>query len=288
MPHNGIFLYKNTFCGCPKIRKIFYGHIGIFITMLWLRMSEGQKKVYTMNPNGKIIAVEGTDKAGKHTQVMLIMEYLKSKGISCETLDFPQYSSYFGKLVKDYLNGNFGQVNDLPPEYSMLPYALDRLQHQPQIREWVQQDKWVILDRYSYSNLFSVAKCPREQWDDKIKYLEEMEFKQLNIIPPDYNIYLYLDPKISFEMRNQGMKAYQNGKADIHESNFKLLYAVSECYRMVAEKNPETWRIIDEMENRKRLSIDGVFSRIKPAIDNIILLSDKSVNLQKRKLEHQR
>jgi dTMP kinase len=242
-----------------------------------------------MTPHGKIIAIEGTDKAGKHTQVMLIMEYLRSKGILCETLDFPQYSSYFGKFVKDYLNGKFGDVKDLPAEYSMLPYALDRQKKQPKIRKWLRDGKWVILDRYSYSNLFSVAKCPREQWDEKINYLEEMEFNQLGIIRPNYNIYLYLDPKISYDMRNQGMKDYQNGKADIHESNFQLLYDVSECYKMVAEKNPLTWRIVDEMENNTRLSIDGVFSRIKPAIDGIMTINNTTLNnLQKRTIDIQR
>ncbi len=57
--------------------------------------------------------------------------------------------------------------------------------------------------------------------------MEDLEFNQLGIIRPDYNIYLYLDPKISYDMRNEGLKQYQNGKADIHESDFKLLYDVS-------------------------------------------------------------
>jgi dTMP kinase len=220
-----------------------------------------------------MIAVEGADKAGKHTQVMKIMDYLQKQNIACETLDFPQYGAFFGKVVKNYLNGSYGGIHDLPSEYSMLPYALDRLQHQKIIKEWLDSGKWVILDRYSYSNLYSVAKHPESEWDSKIQYLEEMEFSQLGILRPNYNIYLYLDPKIAYDMRAAGLKSYQNGRPDIHESNFKLLRDVSKCYRLVAQRDPSHWMIVDEMESGKRLTIDEVFERIKPKLDEFIVKS---------------
>lgn len=223
---------------------------------------------------GKIIAIEGADKAGKHTQTMNIVEYLRMQGIPTETLDFPQYKSFFGKLVKDYLNGKFGDVKDLPAEYTMLPYALDRLQHQDFIKRCINSGKWLVLDRYTYSNSFSVAKNPKDKWQEKINYMEDLEFNQLGIIKPDYNIYLYLDPKIAFNMRDKGLKEYQNGKPDIHESNFKLLYDVSDVYKMIARQNPTTWTVIDEMKtDGRRMSINEVFAKIIPIIDNLIMKS---------------
>ncbi len=217
---------------------------------------------------GYMIALEGTDKAGKHTQVMNIIKYLQSRGIAAETLDFPQYNAYFGRMIRDYLNGKFGTVRDLPAEYTMLPYALDRLQHQPQISEWLRDGKWVVLDRYTYSNSFSVAKCPRDQWPQKIQFMQDLEFNQLGIIKPDYNIYLYL---ISYNMRNTGLKQYQNGRPDIHESDFKLLYDVSQVYKQIATANPTTWTVVDEMRaDGTRMGIDEVFSHLRPVIDNLI------------------
>ena len=221
--------------------------------------------------NGHMIAIEGTDKAGKHTQVMKILEYLRAHGIAAETLDFPQYNAFFGRMVRDYLNGKFGATRDLPAEYTMLPYALDRLQHQPKIATWLCDGKWVILDRYTYSNSFSVAKYPREQWADKIKFMEDLEFNQLGIIKPDYNIYLYLDPRISYNMRHTGLKQYQNGRPDIHESDFKLLYDVSNVYKQIATSNPTTWTVVDEMRpDGTRMGIDEVFSHLTPVIDKLI------------------
>lgn len=218
-----------------------------------------------------MIAVEGTDKAGKHTQVMNIMKYLQSRGIAAETLDFPQYNAFFGRLVRDYLNGKFGATRDLPAEYTMLPYALDRLQHQPKIAEWLRDGKWVILDRYTYSNSFSVAKYPRDQWAQKIQFMEDLEFNQMGIIRPDHNIYLYLDPRISYNMRHTGLKQYQNGRPDIHESDFKLLYDVSNVYKQIAAANPKKWTVVDEMRNDgTRMGINEVFAQLRPVLDNFI------------------
>lgn len=221
--------------------------------------------------NGKLIAVEGADKAGKHTQVMNIVEYLKSRGIPVQTLDFPQYKAFFGRFVRDYLNGKFGATRDLPAEYTMLPYAMDRLQHTPLIKHWLETGNWVILDRYTYSNAFSIAKTPRDQWDNKIDFLENLEFTNLGILRPDYNIYLYLDPKVAYNMRNTGLKEYQNGKPDIHESDFQLLYDVSNVYRHIASRDPKKWTVIDEMQpDGSRMNIDQVFDKIRPVIDGFV------------------
>lgn len=218
-----------------------------------------------------IIAIEGADKAGKHTQVMKMLEYLTLKNIPTETLDFPQYNTYWGQFITRYLNGEFGATRDLPAEYTMLPYALDRLAHMPHIKKWIDEGKWVIFDRYTYSNSYSIAKLPRNQWNTKIAHLEDMEFNQMGIIRPDHNIYLYLPAEISFSMRNQGLKAYQNGQPDIHEKDLKLLTDVSDVYKTIAATNPENWTVVDEIKHDgTRMNPDEVFAVLRPIIDNFI------------------
>ena len=101
--------------------------------------------------------------------------------------------------------------------------------------------------------------------------MEDLEFNQLGIIKPDYNIYLYLDPRISYNMRHTGLKQYQNGRPDIHESDFKLLYDVSNVYKQIAASNPTTWTVVDEMRpDGTRMGIDEVFSHLTPVIDKLI------------------
>ena len=218
-----------------------------------------------------IIAVEGADKAGKHTQVTKIVEYLNNQGIITTTLDFPQYNSYWGQFIKRYLNGEFGPTRDLPAEYTMLPYALDRQFHTPKIKQWVNMGKWVVFDRYTYSNVYSIAKLPRNQWNAKIAHLEDMEFNQMGIIRPNHNIYLYLPPEISYSMRTQGLKAYQNGKPDIHENDLKLLSDVSDVYKTIATAKPKNWTVVDEIKSDgTRMTPDEVFVSICPIIDKMI------------------
>lgn len=219
-----------------------------------------------------IIAVEGADKAGKHTQVMRIVEYLNKHGIAAETLDFPQYNSYWGRFIKDYLNGKFGtNTRGLPAEYTMLPYALDRQAHMPQIKNWLDMGKWVVFDRYTYSNAFSIAKLPREQWLTKVADLEDMEFNQMGIVRPDHNIYLYLPAQISYAMRTQGLKEYQNGKPDIHESDFKLLEDVSNVYKTIAENDAKNWTVVNEIkQDGTRMNPDEIFASIRPILMNFI------------------
>ena len=61
---------------------------------------------------GKLIVFEGTDGSGKGTQLSLLVEMLKSRGIPYETLDFPRYGqSLFGDLAGRMLAGDFGGVD---------------------------------------------------------------------------------------------------------------------------------------------------------------------------------
>jgi dTMP kinase len=236
------------------------------------RIHGGRRDSQRTEKMNKIIAIEGADRAGKATQVKNIVEYLRGLNIKAETLDFPQYTEFFGKLAKNYLNGKYGAIMDLPAEYAMMPYAQDRWQHQPKMKEWLDSGAWVILDRYTYSNVFSVAKCPQPQWEEKIRFLEEYEFDQLGIMRPKHNFYLYIPPEISYANRNIGGKAAAAGEVDIHENNFELQKNVSKAYKYLASRRPDEWSFIEQMTDAKtRLPADQVFTqKIKPIIDGFI------------------
>ncbi len=214
-----------------------------------------------------IIAVEGADKAGKHTQVMRIVEYLNGQGVATETLDFPQYDSETGRQIKSYLTAESNPSR----EHVMRLFAADRLAQMPRIKQWIDAGKWIVFDRYTYSNVYSIARLPREQWIPEIANLEIMEFDQMGIIRPDHNIYLYLPARISYAMRNHGLKAYQNGKPDIHESNPRLLTDVADVYKALATRDSKHWTVVDEIKpNGIRMNPDDVFNEIRPVLNRFI------------------
>ena len=78
---------------------------------------------------GKFIVIEGTDGVGKSTQYDLLQTYLESTGKKVFTIKFPRYEqSFYGRMVKRYLNGEFGDHKTISPYFITTFYALDRMQ----------------------------------------------------------------------------------------------------------------------------------------------------------------
>jgi len=55
-----------------------------------------------MMDKGKIIVIEGTDKAGKGTQSRLLTDALKLSGKVCVIIDFPDYTTPIGKEIRAF------------------------------------------------------------------------------------------------------------------------------------------------------------------------------------------
>jgi len=227
-----------------------------------------------MVKKGNIICIEGIDGSGKGCQTQQIVEYLESKGIRTAKYSFPRYNTTIGKVIARYLQGEFGDINNVPFELICIAYAADRKAAMEEIWYQVTELKtWVILDRFTYSNLFTAAKLPREKWSEFIEWIERLEFDNLRIVPPFYNFYLYVDPEISIQrITERGKREYQDGKVDIHEDNFELLRNTAKCYLEFA-KGKEDWFIIDQMKDGQQLAPDQVFKKIKEKLDLIIKAS---------------
>src|SRR5207247_8862522 len=80
-----------------------------------------------MTAPGKLIAVEGIDGSGKRTQVERLTLALKARGYSIYSTGFPQYESWFGKIVGEFLNGYLGWREHLDSQLTTLLHAGYRL-----------------------------------------------------------------------------------------------------------------------------------------------------------------
>ncbi len=90
-----------------------------------------------MKNRGTLIAVEGIDGSGKQTQVRVLARELESRGYQVLSTGFPQYDSWFGKMVGQFLNGDLGPLNSVDPHFTALLYAGDRFEcKQPLVRIW--------------------------------------------------------------------------------------------------------------------------------------------------------
>ena len=179
---------------------------------------------------GKLIVITGPDGSGKKMQAELLVKRLKEGNYGAETIDFPQYKkNLFGKMVGRYLAGEFGDPIKLNPYISSILYAGDRLESMGQIRQWLDDEKIVVCDRYTGDNFLHqgskiVNLLDRGKFFD---WLEELEFGVFGARRAD--IVFYLDVSLDVSLRllknkdAQDKKSYTSGKKDGHENEEHLM-----------------------------------------------------------------
>ena len=98
---------------------------------------------------GKVIVLEGTDKAGKTTQSRMVQEALKALGKICVVIDFPDYTTPIGMEIRAFLDGR----RDYPAEAKHLLFSANRWEKKKEIESMVENGTIVIMNRYWQSNL---------------------------------------------------------------------------------------------------------------------------------------
>jgi dTMP kinase len=110
---------------------------------------------------GKIIVLEGTDKAGKTTQSRMLLETLKALGKVCVIIDFPDYTTPIGMEIRAFLDGK----RDYPPETKHLLFSANRWEKKKEIESMVENGTIVVMNRYWQSNLaYGTANGMDEGW----------------------------------------------------------------------------------------------------------------------------
>lgn len=223
-----------------------------------------------MSKKGKFIVIEGSDGVGKKTQAELIIKMFRRIGQQVVFYDFPQYErSFFGKMVADYLNGRFGDINESDPYLVSLLYAGDRFESSEHIRHDLKRGKIVICNRYIQSNMgFQTAKLKTtKEKNNFLGWLEELEYGIFNIPKADLVIYLYAPHSVSQKMVDKkSRRSYTDKKRDIHERNKEFLAQVEKEYLSLASNNPE-WRTIECFQDGKMLPPDEISKMVFDAIN---------------------
>jgi dTMP kinase len=98
---------------------------------------------------GKIVVIEGTDKAGKTTQSRMLLEALKLLGKDCAILDFPDYATPIGIEIRAFLDGK----RAYPLESKHLLFAANRWEKKKVIESIIENGTLLIMNRYWQSNL---------------------------------------------------------------------------------------------------------------------------------------
>jgi dTMP kinase len=231
-----------------------------------------------INCKMKLLVIEGVDGAGKSTQIKLLKDFLSKKGYSFEYMHFPRTETpYFGELVARFLRGEFGSLNEVDPYLVAMLYAGDRKDASEIIRDWLKEGKFVLLDRYTYSNIaYQCAKLQETSSQDELmKWILSLEFDHFKIPEPDLNI--FLDVPFSFtEKKLSGTRtgedrSYLNGTRDIHEESLFFQKKVRDIYMRVAITDNRLAVVDCSNSEGEMLSPDKIFSRI------LKILSDRKI-----------
>ena len=220
---------------------------------------------------GKIIVVEGTDCSGKETQSKLLEERLNSIGKKCVRFDFPNYESPTGKIIggaylgKPEIGPSFfkeGAVN-VEPHVVCLYYAADRKYAMPEIEKYLNDDYYVILDRYTTSNLAHQGSKihDKDERFNMYQWIDKLEYWLLGLPKPDKTIFLHVPLENTLELR-------KNRKSiDEHEKSPEYLKRAEESYIELSELY--NWDKIECIRNNKLRSVEDINNEIMKIIEKM-------------------
>lgn len=187
---------------------------------------------------GKIMVIDGLDGCGKSTQLDLLDQALTSEGIEYRQISFPDYSQPSSALVKMYLGGELGGSPAEVNAYAASSfYAVDRYaSYKCFWHDDYQNGVPIVAARYTTSNaIHQMTKCPEDEWDTYLEWLEHYEYDLLGLPRPDKVIFLDMPLEVSQKLLE---KRYDGDceKKDIHERDTTYLVNCRKAALFAAEK----------------------------------------------------
>ena len=210
---------------------------------------------------GKIIVIEGTDGSGKKTQSELLEARLKELGHNCITISFPVYDTPTGKIVGGPLLGKeeicqsyFEHPGSIDPKVASLYYAADRKNNISKAVEYLEQGYYVILDRYTTSNLAHQGGkiLDKDERFEMYQWIDKLEYWLLGLPKPDITVFLHVPYDFTLEMRKsrQYSDAVENDEKYMRNAEIAYL-ELSELYNWhkIACINDNKLRTIEDINN---------------------------------------
>ena len=190
---------------------------------------------------GKIIVIEGTDCSGKETQSRLLEKRLNEEGKKCIRFGFPMYDTPTGKIVggsylgkPEICEGFFPEgATEVDPYVACLYYAADRRYNIGKVNKYLEQDYYVILDRYTTSNLAHQGSKILDKDDrfDMYQWIDKLEYWLLKLPKPDKTIFLHMPYDYSCELKKNRENLDEHEQSEEHLKHAEQTYIeLSELY----------------------------------------------------------
>jgi len=196
--------------------------------------------------SGRLIALEGIDKAGKGTQAGSLQKNLLKLGYQVEILSFPLYDDPLGQEIRRCIRNKAVY----PATVVQLLFSAQRLSYEPIINGWLRAGHIVIIDRYVDSGLaYGMARGLDREW---------LGMVERPMPKPFLRILLDVSLKISLERASV--------EQDSFESDRMMLERVYEIYHMLAAERQNEWVVVDgsqEVQEVEAAVLDIVQKRLE-------------------------
>jgi thymidylate kinase/thymidylate synthase ThyX len=236
-------------------------------------MSPSKHRQHTNRNRGVFIVIEGTDGSGKGTQFELLAKQLQERGHDVALFDFPQYDKPSSYFVKQYLNGEYGTVDEIGPYTGSLFYALDRFDTAAAIRRALDEGKVVLANRFTASNMAHQGTkfADAEQRRGYFIWLDNLEFETLRIPRPDLNIVLRVPADIAQKLVDKKAdRSYTDKKRDLHEADLNHLERAVEVYDDLCQLFPKDFTRIDCVRGGELLDIETVGKLVREKVTPLL------------------
>lgn len=195
-----------------------------------------------------LITIEGSDKAGKTTQLQLLEAYAKENSLQWIFTRNPGGSTLGSRIREMVLN----PAHSISDRAELMLYLADRAQHVEEfIKPNIAKGNVVICDRFVDS---SVAYQGYGRGLDT-HTIEQMNEFVLGGQSVDLSIFLLVSEAVAAK-RSNGVKDR------LEMENKEFFRKVREGYRAIAKAHPERIKVIDT----NTLSVEEVFEKMKAII----------------------
>lgn len=223
-------------------------------------------------PPAPLIVLEGIDGSGKGTQSALLADRLRKAGRRVALLSFPRYrETFFGARIGEFLNGDYGRLDQLHPFLISLLYAGDRLESKQTLETARAEYDVVILDRYVPSNIaHQSAKCDGPARAQLKDWIERIEYEIFGLPRPELVILLEIPLERSQELiANKRQRSYTDRQKDLQEADVGYLSKVRDVYLELA-RTTQNWRRVDVATDRELRPIESIADDVLRAATELL------------------
>lgn len=179
---------------------------------------------------GALIVFEGCDRAGKSTQVKMLIEALNARNIPAQARGFPDRKTIIGTLINDFLC----KKQELCPESAHLLFSANRWERREEILKALHSGVTLVVDRYAGSGAAYTAATSD-------KSLDWCKQSDKGLPCPDIVIYLEVSKESQRLRSNWGNERFENSE---------LQQCIAFNYKKLKDK---TWSTIDADQEKSAI-----------------------------------